>query len=211
MKVRRRFARIFVLIVVFLLCYGIYYCWVSFPVVTGYSAKILCSAIFVSGRTEGDVKSQELDYTPLNLANSIVNYEDSSVTSSMFGFANRTAIYRKGLGATMVNDLSEQEIRSQQFVQAIVPNVQPDSIPWPMGDKLQNSIPSEVDSSRLEAAVQNLFKETDTTNPNRTRALVVVYDNNIIVEKYAPGFSKNIRLTGWRMTKASRVQLPECW
>ncbi len=89
MKVRRRFARIFVLIVVFLLCYGIYYCWVSFPVVTGYSAKILCSAIFVSGRTEGDVKSQELDYTPLNLANSIVNYEDSSVTSSMFGFANR--------------------------------------------------------------------------------------------------------------------------
>ena len=202
MKVRRRFARIFLLVAVFLLCYGMYYCWVSFPVVTGYSAKVLCSAIFVSGRTEGDVKSQELAFTPLNLANSVVNYEDSSVTSSMFGLAKRKAIYRKGLGATIVNDLSEQEIRSQQFVQAIVPSVQPDSIPWPMGDKLQDNVPAEVDSIRLAAVVQNLFTETDTTNPNRTRALIVVYDNNIIAEKYAPGFSKNIRLTGWSMTKS---------
>ena len=115
MKSRKRFARIFFSIVVFLLCYEIYYCWVSFPVVTGYSAKVLCSAIFVSGRTESDVKSQELNFSPLNLARSVVNYEDSSVTSSMFGFANRRAIYRKGLGATILNDLSERDIRSQQF------------------------------------------------------------------------------------------------
>ena len=81
-------------------------------------------------------------------------------------------------------------------------NIPTDSIPWPMGDKVQDSIPSNVDSIRLELAVQNLFRETDTTSPNRTMALIVVYDDNIIVEKYAPGFSKNTRLTGWSMTKS---------
>ena len=80
------------------------------------------------------------------------------------------------------------------FPQAVMSNIPTDSIPWPMGDKVQDSIPSNVDSIRLELAVQNLFRETDTTNPNRTRALIVVHDNNIIAEKYAPGFSKN---TAW--------------
>jgi hypothetical protein len=202
MKVTRPFRKISILIVVILLCYGIFYCWISFPVVTAYSAKIVCSAIFVSGRTEGDVRSQELDFNPLNLADVVVDYEDSSVTSSMFGFAKRTAIYRQGLGASIINDLSDRDVRAQKFVLATVPNVQTDTIPWPMGDKLPHSLPLGVDSIRLEAAIRTLLKETDTTNPNRTRALIVVYDNNIIAEKYAPGFSRNTRLTGWSMTKS---------
>jgi hypothetical protein len=42
-------------------------------VATGYGAKELCSAVFVSGRDEKDVKSQELEFTPLSMANYAVN------------------------------------------------------------------------------------------------------------------------------------------
>lgn len=121
MKLTRFLKRLLLVIVISVVLYGVYYCWVSFPVATGYGAKVLCSAIFVSGRDEEDIKMQELDFTPVNMATYEVNYADSSVSCSLFGFAKKKAIYRKGLGATVVNDLSEEDIRSQNFRLAILP------------------------------------------------------------------------------------------
>ncbi|MBC7829137.1 MAG: serine hydrolase, partial [Chitinophagaceae bacterium] len=69
-------------------------------------------------------------------------------------------------------------------------------------DKLTDSFPSNIDSIALVNAVDNLFKEMDTANPNRTRALIIVFNNQIIAERYAPGFTKQTRLTGWSMTKS---------
>lgn len=202
MKRKTIVRRFFLFALLLLLLYGIYYCWVSFPVATGYGAKVLCSAIFVSGRSENDIKSQELEFTPLNYANYEVNYKDSSVTCSLFGFAKRKAIYRKGLGATVVNELSEKQIRSQSFRLAARPSIKTDTIPWPMGDKLVEGFPSGIDSVRLAKAVTNIFYETDTLNPNRTRAVIVIYNNQIAAERYAPGFTRDTRLTGWSMTKS---------
>jgi CubicO group peptidase (beta-lactamase class C family) len=202
MKLKKFLKRLLLFGLVFLLLYCVYYCWISFPVATCYGAKILCSAVFISGRNEKDIKEQELDFTPLNMATYKVNYKDSSVTCSLFGFAARKAIYRKGLGATVINELSEKQIRSQQFRLAVKPLVLTDTIQWPLGDKLVDSFPSNIDSLQLLGAVDNTFKETDTAHPNRTRALIVVYNNQIVAEQYAPGFTKQTMLTGWSMTKS---------
>lgn len=202
MKLTRFLKRLLLVIVISVVLYGVYYCWVSFPVATGYGAKVLCSAIFVSGRDEEDIKMQELDFTPVNMATYKVNYADSSVSCSLFGFAKKKAIYRKGLGATVVNDLSEEDIRSQNFRLAILPAIVTDTVPWPLGDKLTNKFPANVDSPDLIRAVEKVFQESDTLHPNRTRALIVVYDNQIIAERYAPGFTRQSRLTGWSMAKS---------
>lgn len=202
MKTKKIIGRFFLFGLIFFLFYIIYYCWVSFPVATGYGAKVLCSAVFVSGRNENDIKAQELEFTPLNFADFEVNYEDSSVTCSLWGFAKRKAIYRKGLGCTVVNELSEKQIRSQPFRIAVAPAINPDTIPWPMGDKVVDSFSFGIDSFALANAVENIFRETDTLNPNRTRAIIVLYNNQIIAEQYAPGFLKSTRLTGWSMTKS---------
>jgi len=187
---------------IFLLLYGIYYCWVAFPVATGYGAKVLCSSIFISGRSEKDIKAQELNFSPLDVVTYKINYQDSSVTCSLFGFASRMAIFRKGLGATVVNELSEKEIRSQRFRLAVLPVVETATIPWPLGDKVSDSFPSNIDSVQIKNAVDTIFKETDTLNPNHTRAVIIVYNDHIIAERYAPGFTKHTRLTGWSMTKS---------
>ena len=202
MNLKRNLKRVFIAVLVLLLSYAIYYCWISFPVGTAYGAKVLCSSIFVSGRNEQDIRSQELNFTPLTFATYEVNNSDSSVTCSLFGFANRKAIYRKGLGATVVNELSEKQIRAQRFRLAAKATFNTDTIFWPLGDKIQDGFPINIDSVQLAKAVEKLFIESDTLNPNRTRALIVVYDGKIVIERYGGGFTKDMPLTGWSMSKS---------
>src|SRR6202035_5140708 len=86
----------------------IYYCWKSFPILTAYGSKLMCSAVFVAGRNEQQVRDQDLSAYMMKLADFKVDYADSSVTGSILGLAKRKAIYRNGLGATLVSELSEQ-------------------------------------------------------------------------------------------------------
>ncbi|HZG25018.1 MAG TPA: serine hydrolase [Chitinophagaceae bacterium] len=198
----RKAPGIFVAVLVLLLLYGIYYCWISFPIVSGYGAKAMCSAIFVSGRDEREVRSQDLNFMPLKLATYRVSYRDSSVTCSIFGFTIRKAIYRKGLGATLVNEISETALRAQKFRLATRPRIRTDTIPWPMGDRIAGNFPPGVDSSLVTAAVAKVFEPHHGNYINLTRALIVVYDGQIIAERYAPGITAHTRLPGWSMAKS---------
>src|SRR5712671_46794 len=93
----------------------IYYSWISFPLMAGYGAKVMCSAVFDGGRNEWQVRDQDLSAYMMRMADFQINYIDSSVTGSIFGFCKRKAIYRNGLGATLISELSEKNFRSQRF------------------------------------------------------------------------------------------------
>lgn len=189
-------------VVLLALGYGIYYCWVSFPIISGYGAKNLCSAVFVAGRSEQQVKEQDLGFFPITLGSFKVNYTDSSVTGSVWGFARRKAIYRSGLGATLVAGLDEQQIRAQHFNLAQPPLLNQDSLPWPMGNRLGDTVVAGIDTQQLRKAVQAAFTEKDTAHPVLTRAVVVLYKGQLAAEQYAPGFTRNTPLLGWSMTKS---------
>lgn len=182
--------------------YGIYYCCVSFPVISGYGAKILCSSVFVSGRPESQVRREELASFPFTLAQYTVDYADSSVTGAVWGMAKKKAIYRKGLGATLVSEWSEQQVRDEHFALADGGEARRDTIAWPMGDRITDSVPASLDTVALRNALDSIFVEKDTTHPIRTRAVVVVYKGQIVGERYAPEFSPDTRLLGWSMAKS---------
>ena len=147
----------------------IYYCWKSFPILTSYGSKVMCSAVFVAGRNEQQVRDQDLSAYMMKLADFKVNYTDSSVTGSIFGFAKRKAIYRNGLGATLVSELMEQDIRMQHFNLPAKPAANTDTIAWPLGDKLTDTFPAAVDSAKLQSAIQNIFagKRYDFADPHQ--------------------------------------------
>jgi CubicO group peptidase (beta-lactamase class C family) len=186
-----------------LFAYAIHDSWVLLPIITGYGAKYMCSAVFIAGHNEQKLRQEDLDFFPITYATFTINYSDLSVSGSVFGFAQSKAIYRNGLGATLINELTEKQIRAQTFRTAIPLDINQDTIPWPMGDKIaDDSFPSNINQTQLEDAINYLFIERDVTKLIRTRAVVVVYDRKLIAEQYAPGFTRRSKFLGWSMTKS---------
>ena len=173
-----------------------------FPVISGYGAKNLCSAVYLQHRTVDDVAKEDLGDFPISLGSYTVNRKDSSVTASVWGFAKRKAIYRKGAGATLVNDYPEEKIRSRQFILPALPQINLDTVPWPFGNKLPDTIPAGIDINKLNAAVDSGFAQTSHGKPAYTRAVLVVYKGQLIAERYADGFDQNTMQLGWSMAKS---------
>src|SRR5689334_3598741 len=104
MTMRKKIIRIVLLVVLAGLIYGAYYCWNAFPIISGYGAKNMASALFIQHRKYEDIKKEDLGSFPLSLAKFKVDYEKQTVTASVFGFAKKKAIYKAGAGCTLIND-----------------------------------------------------------------------------------------------------------
>jgi CubicO group peptidase (beta-lactamase class C family) len=202
MSLRKIIMRTILLVVVLGLAYGIRYAWVSLPIISGFGAKNLCSCVFVGGRSEKSVREQELADAPLNLGTYEVDWKDSSATGSVMGLARKKAIYRRGLGCTLINDTPEAVIRAQPFTVAVPPAINTDTIAWPAGDATNDSLPAGIDKQLLQQAVQHAFNEPNPEKKILTRAVVVVYDGKLVAEQYAPGYDRHSKMLGWSMGKS---------
>ncbi|MBS1601205.1 MAG: serine hydrolase [Bacteroidetes bacterium] len=167
--------------------------WKSLPIISGYSAKVVASGVFVAGRPVKEVIRQDLVGFPTKWSSCTVDGKDSSVTASVWGLAKRKAIYRRGLGATLVSGCSEEEIREQKAGVAVRPGGDMDTVDWPTGDRGCEG--DGVDTAKMNAAVSLAY------GGSGTRAVVVVYHGKIVGERYAPGFDRHTRLAGWSMAK----------
>jgi len=174
------------------------------PIGIGYKAKILCSGIFVSHREPQSLLSEDLSYPPeLGITNAKINYEDQSVTASVYGLMKRQAVYREGLGCTLLSGLTKDEVLSQPSAVPLLLSENPESVPWPTGDKIiPSEIPPNVDRQLIRQALDRAFSEPDPQRLRRTRAVVIVYDGYLVAERYSPGISKDTPLIGWSMTKS---------
>ncbi|MGH2646245.1 MAG: serine hydrolase domain-containing protein [Ginsengibacter sp.] len=199
---RKIIKRIFWLVLVLIILFGVNYCWRAFPIISGYGAKNLCSAIYLQHRNPKEVIKEDLGDFPISLGSYTINEKDSSVTATVWGLAKKKAIYRKGIGCTLINDFSEEQIRSQQFIIPNPPLQNTDTIPWPYGDKLVDTIPSSINLKELNNTLENTFKELKNNKPTYTRAILVIYNGQIIAEKYADGFDKNTVMLGWSVSKS---------
>ena len=203
MRTRKIIKRTFFMLLLILVIAITWLSFTVFPAVSGYGSKNLCSAVYLQHRNPVDVIKEDLGDFPLSLGTFTVNKKDSSVTGSVWGLAKRKTIYRKGIGCTLINDFSEEEIRKQQFTLPAKPTINSDSIAWPYGDKLPGAIPANINKEKLEAAVNKVMNETTADGKTvHTRAVLVIYDGNIVAEKYAPGFNKNTVMLGWSMSKS---------
>ncbi len=200
-KSRPVLVRLLVLPVLLLLAVAVRYAWTALPIISGYSAKMACSCSFLAGRSLASVKAEELGSGPLRLASISRNDNDSSVTASVFGLARRKAIYRAGLGCTLVTGITETDIRKQPLPAFAAP-VAADSNWWPAGDRLPDTLPAGVDRQRLNTAIGKAFQEKDTTHPVRTRAVLVVYRGQLVGEAYGDGYTASMPLLGWSMAKS---------
>ncbi|MBC7873908.1 MAG: serine hydrolase, partial [Ferruginibacter sp.] len=180
----------------------VWYAWKAFPIISGYGSKNMCSAVYLQHRDHKDVLREDLRDFPFSLGSYTINEKDSSVTGSVWGFARKKTIYRKGIGCTLVNDISEKEIREQEFSIPPVPSAYTDSMAWPYGDKIPDTIPPNINTDQLDKAVEQVMNEGKDGKPAYTRAVLVVYDGKIVAEKYAKGFDQYSVMLGWSISKS---------
>lgn len=184
-----------------LLGYTCYYGWQVLIIGAAYKAKVLCSGVFVSERNPQDVLDEDLEGI-LSIIHAEIDAKERSVSTSFPGIPSQRAIFRDGLGCTLLSGASETEVRGQTKdinMHALTSPDRPSDVARLRA--FDEDLPPEV-SLKLTKALDKAFSETDTDNPIRTRAVVVVYDGQIIAERYAPGISSDTTLPGWSMTKS---------
>lgn len=159
---------------------------------TGFAAKNIASGVFVAGRTQESIEAVDVNFFPVNFANTVVDTVNKTVCSDFLGFSKQKAVYREGLGCTLIGEMNPNEVRNQSIE---IP-FQPKQTFWPQGDIDRDTILSFVDKDKLNLAIQNAL------NQGNTRSVLVAYDTLIKWEKYAPGFDEKTPLIGWSMSKS---------
>lgn len=178
---------------------GIYHAWRIFPIITGFGAKSLCSCAFVSARSEEDILKKELSVFPISIGLYHVDYADSSASGSILGLASRKAIFRRGVGCTLVVNADEKQLRQDRTRQVAPPDSIKD-LAWPDGEKVSQEKIAEVKYDSIREIVRQSFD--DPSGQRNLRALIVLYDGQIVEEKYAEGYDASTKLAGWSMSKS---------
>jgi CubicO group peptidase (beta-lactamase class C family) len=164
----------------------------------GYTAKMLCSDVFVSRRPPaavlGDIQSDDL--APLRFIDAAVDRDRRTATARALGVTRR-AQFRAGLGCTVLLDALEPLPPSPggRTAERAVTDAA-------LTEEHSNDSGKAAARSRLDAAIAAGFTEPDAGRARHTRAVVVVHRGRIVAEQYAPGITRDTPLPGWSMTKS---------
>ncbi|HAH23679.1 MAG TPA: hypothetical protein DCL77_07970 [Prolixibacteraceae bacterium] len=178
--------------------FGAFYINSLLPIVTGYPAKYICSAVFISNRTQADVEALDLHFSLIKYTKNKINFQDSSVTSS-FLWGSSKAIYRKGFGSTLLRGTHETTLRNIHFQYLEPIKYNQDTIAWPMGNRLLNSN-TGIDQVKLTQVTHKLI--TENGYGGHAFAFMVIHKGIPVAESYRPEFNPKTRFLSWSMAKS---------
>ncbi len=186
------------ILVIFILAvaFGAYYINSLLPIITGYPAKYLCSAVFVSGREQAEVEAMDLNFSFIKFVKSEVSLNDSSVTSR-FLWGKSKAIYRNGFGATLLRDADETTLMAVKFPK-IENAFNPDTLPWPVGNILPVST-TGIDLALMEEFTEKLMNGGYN---GHAFAFMVLHKGIPVAESYQPEFDATTRFLSWSVAKS---------
>jgi len=193
--------RILWILLIAILIFGTWFVWPRLPIITAFAAKGMCSSVFLADKDPQRVYAEDLSFFPISLAKCNINYEEKSVTSKVLGLAKRKAVYREGLGAVLVLDKPEEELRAESFT-IPEPGYSQDTILWPKGDIIPEIRPEGVDLVRLNEILEEAIDVPGEEPLKKTLGIAVVYDNMLIAEEYLDGYDAWTKFHGWSMNKS---------
>jgi hypothetical protein len=138
------------------LTWGVIYLDSLLPIITGYSAKYLCSAVFISNRMTADVEATDLRFSFIKYVKNEVNYKDKSVISR-FLWGRSKSIYRDGFGSTLLCKVTEVDLRKNKFPLTQQAGYNQDTIAWPLGNIIDDKN-TGIDKEALNIIGQKLIQ-----------------------------------------------------
>lgn len=196
----KKFLKILVVLLIIALVYLRIAIYPQLDLISGFSAKSVASGHFIDGRSLETIEQGDNDIDKVDWATNKINDKGKFVTSTVYGLKERKAIYRPGLGATLIND--DFDITKPYEVPNRPLPTSTENYLSPYGDKgvIDTSF-TNIDYAKLNATVANAFDKKGIKK-KRSRSVLVVYKDQIIAEKYAAGFTQESKILGWSMTKS---------
>ena len=169
-------------------------------------AKILCSAIFVSGRDEAEARKNSAYFlTPEAEREHVTTEVDRArriVRATVRGVVTRTAGFYGDQGCVIHPEGTDSVFFTPTAVTTLLPDAK--SQPWPMGDAVADAPwPAGVDKAAIDASVDHAFSNPDAL----TAGMVVLHRGRIVAERYAPGVTADTQLESWSMGKSLTATL----
>lgn len=158
--------------------------WRLGPIGSAYTAKTVCTAVFVSGRDPRAGYDEDVvkdNHPLLALTRVRVDGGQSAVRADFLGLRPRRARHVPGRGCTLESIAGDEAMGPVRAARAVARAPDP-------------AVQSILDRALADAAA-------------RTRALAVMHDGRLVAEAYAPGFSPHTALPGWSMSKTMTAVL----
>ncbi len=182
-----------------------------------YSAKIVCSNVFLAGRDPDEVLRTDVQapgVALLRLMRVSVDREQRVVRAGLLGFIGHgLAVARPDTGCAAVPDGNLEFARHAGSAPARTSDSTP--VPTPAANSAPALAPPVSSGAGSDASAPWPEGNDVATNPSLdrlladdvlagpgARALVVVHRGRIVAERYTQGFSAKTPLLGWSMTKS---------
>lgn len=170
-------------------------------------AKILCSAVFITG-LDPDFAAENIGYFTAPYAERAkvvdrkIDTEKKEVRLTLPNGVVRVARYYGDQGCVTL-PIGEDDVH---FTPVKLQSSLPDAAttPWPMGDVVPDEpLPQEIDADKLGRAVEAAFEPAE----GMTAAFVVTWKGRIIGERYRDGITMHTPLESWSMGKSLTATL----
>jgi CubicO group peptidase (beta-lactamase class C family) len=174
-----------------------------FAAASGTNAKILCSAVFVSGRSLEEARAHSLPFEPPTTSVRVDEVR-REVRVEVAGLIRRTARHYGDQGCIALPPGIEEVAFTPVEVRSALG--EPHTQAWPMGDADDQppGTPAEgIDADKLAEAVDLAFADPG----DHTTAFLVVHRGRIAAERYAPGIGRDTQLESWSMGKSVTATL----
>lgn len=168
-----------------------------------FSAKVLGSALFVSGREQDEALQNSVfplarmtRHKPEDFTDIRVDRDKKEVTVTVKNTYTRTARFYGDQGMIILPKGANDVFFTPVKLNSSLPD--PSTQDWPMGDVLPDTpLPADVNKAKLDEALAAVFAPE-----NLTAAFVVVYKGRIIAERYGAGANGDMPLESWSMGKS---------
>ena len=152
----------------------------------GY-AKILCSALFITGRDLATAADEDGFFVSPRaerrlVTKTVVDQKARAVHVTLPSGVTRTARLFPDQGCVTLPRGSDSIHFTPSKIGSSLPD--PATQPWPLGDRLADTpLPRAIDAAKVAAGVEAAFDPSESL----TAAFVVAYKGRIIAERYQRG------------------------
>jgi len=170
-------------------------------------AKILCSALFITGRDLATAADEDGFFVSPRaerraVAKTVVDPQQHAVHLTLPNGVTRTAKWYGNQGCVTLPRGADSVYFTPVRITSALAEAQ--TQPWPMGDRLPDTpLPPEVDSAKIAAGVSAAFDPPEAL----TAAFVVAYKGRIVAERYQAGLDYTTPLPSWSMGKSITATL----